>query len=84
MTTAAKDDAANLTISVPTATEFCSCSGAPATAVDCAGAAATCSGERVLSYVQVTASATVKPIIAYPGLPPSFTLTHTATMRVGQ
>jgi Flp pilus assembly protein TadG len=84
MTIAAQDDAKNLTISVPTAKESCSCSGAPGTLFDCAGAAAACSGERVLNYVQVTTSTTVMPIIAYPGLPPSFTLTHTATMRVGQ
>jgi len=82
MMTAAQDDAANLTITVPTATEFCSCSGAPAAAVGCANATATCSGQRVLTYVEVTTSAAVTPIVAYPGLPASFTLTHTAIMRV--
>ena len=89
MVTAAQNDGSNvfqtygLTV---TPSNFCSCSNAPAVSVGtgaCPSAAATCSanGARVLNYVEVITSATVTPLIHYPGFG-GFTLNGQAIMRV--
>jgi Flp pilus assembly protein TadG len=88
MVAAARNDGSNvyqtygLTV---TPTTFCSCSNAAAVPVQggCPAAATTCSanGARVLNYVEVNTSATITPLIHYPGFG-GFTLTGLAVMRV--
>lgn len=84
MEAAATNDGSDVAGLSANATRFCSCSDAPATQVDCAAAPATCSGLRVLNYVQVTTTAGVTPLVNYPGLPNPFTLSGAAVMRVAQ
>ena len=81
---AATNDAANVIGLTTTPITFCSCADAPGGPVDCFSASTTCAGSHVLNYLKVSTSATVKPLIPYPGLPSSFTLTGQAIMRVGQ
>ena len=89
MVSAAQNDGVNifqtygLTV---TPSNFCSCSNAPSVSVDtgtCPTAATTCSanGARVLNYVKVITSATVTPLIHYPGFG-GFILNGQAIMRV--
>jgi len=87
MRTAAINDAADITAGLtatPAPKHMCSCSnvaGAPATAT----CSTTCSSPGILlEYVQVNTSATVNPLIHYPGLPTTFTLKGQAIMRVEQ
>jgi|HubBroStandDraft_5_1064220.scaffolds.fasta_scaffold08222_3 Flp pilus assembly protein TadG len=68
---AAYADASNLTVHATTTT-FCKL-GVVAT---------TCSASGAVPYVQVIASGTWSPMISYPGLPASMTLSQTAVMRV--
>jgi Flp pilus assembly protein TadG len=80
MQAAALDDGPNVTGLAATATHFCGCSNGAASsclATDCAGA-------RILEYVQVNTTATVSPVMYYPGLPRTFTLRGQAIMRVEQ
>ena len=83
---AATNDGADVTGLSVAATQFCSCSNAASTQVSCSSAPTTCSasGARVLNYVQVNTTATVDPLIHYPGLPTTFTLNGQAIMRVEQ
>jgi Flp pilus assembly protein TadG len=89
MKTAALNDAPN----VPTAygltatpTQFCTCSNdATSTHLgDCTTAPATCSasGAHANFYVEVQTSATVTPLIHYPGISGGFVMTGQAIMRV--
>jgi Flp pilus assembly protein TadG len=89
MVVAAQNDGSNvfqtygLTV---TPTNFCSCSNAPSVPVGtgaCPSAVTTCSanGARVLNYVQVNTTATVSPLIHYPGFG-GFILNGQAIMRV--
>jgi len=84
ITTAALNDAADVNDLNVSSSSFCSCSSSSSTAVTCNDAATTCAGSHVLTYVKVNTSAAVKPMIRYPGIPQSFTLSGQAIMRVGQ
>ena len=77
MKTYASNDASNVPgWQTPTATSFCQCSGST---VDCSSS---CSGARLITYVQVNTSATVTTLLPYPGIPSSFHLTGQAITRV--
>jgi len=86
MKTAASNDATNINgatwwgssaaFSV-TASNFCGCSDG--TVVACTGS---CSSGSPAIYVQVNTQANYVPMFAIPGLPSSFTVHGTATMRV--
>jgi Flp pilus assembly protein TadG len=90
MVLAALKDAPNVANMTATANPpFCSCSNAtsaPVPQVSCASAPATCSanGAHAVSYVQVTTTATVTPLVHYPGISGGFTLNGQAIMRVWQ
>jgi Flp pilus assembly protein TadG len=79
MQTAATNDGGDVASLSAVATEFWSCSTAPATQFT---SPPTCTGARVLNYVQVRTTATVNPIIHLLGLPTTFTLHGLAIMRV--
>jgi Flp pilus assembly protein TadG len=81
---AAINDGANITGLNVSPTQFCSCSGSPASHVDCSNAATTCGSARVLSYVEVQTSASIDPLIHLPGFPTTFNLNGQAIMRVEQ
>jgi Flp pilus assembly protein TadG len=84
MKTAAQDDAPNVSsLSVPTPTYGCECSDGTQYSASCASQPTTCTNN-VVYLVKVTASATYAPIVPWPGVPPSLTLTKTAEMRSGK
>jgi Flp pilus assembly protein TadG len=79
ISTAAKNDAQNITGLTVTSSQLCGCSGAglsgncPATG--CAHA---------LVYVKVTAAGSFTSLFSYPGIPKTFDVTSTEKMRVAQ
>jgi Flp pilus assembly protein TadG len=65
-----------------TASESCGCPNA-STGITSATCGSSCaSGGTAGTYVTVTASATYSTIITYPGIPSSFSLSSTATVRI--
>lgn len=85
MRTAALNDGVNLGGLTATASHSCACSTAPSTAIACATALTTCPAPNtILEYVQVNTSATVTPVLRWPGLPATFTTQGYATMQVEQ
>jgi len=81
MQTAATNDGPNISSITALATTFCNCSDG--TSITCANASSTCTA-RIIKYVKVTTTAVVNPILHFPGLPTTYTLTSTAEMRVEQ
>lgn len=83
MANAAQADAHDIgTLSV-TASNYCTCDGAPGTTYDgCTGMPACPTGDHVDLYVKVIASETFTPVIAYPGIPNPVTISRTATQQV--
>jgi Flp pilus assembly protein TadG len=80
MQSAATNDVPNVVGVTATASQFWSCSNAPATQ---SSTPPTCTtGNHLLNYVQVRTTGTVNPIIHIPGLPSTFTLRGMAIMRV--
>ena len=77
--TAAMAEASGLTISTPTVTTSCSC--ADGTSVNC-DTVTVCAGSHRLTFVQIVTTGTFNPLIAYPGLPGTLTITRTAKMQV--
>jgi hypothetical protein len=88
MQTAALLDGQNvsgLSVSSPAPKAICSCwNGTTSTNVSCTNdpcpSASPANTEQI--YVQVTAKGTLSPLLHWPGLPSSFTVTRVATMRV--
>ncbi|MGB0034295.1 MAG: TadE/TadG family type IV pilus assembly protein, partial [Candidatus Acidiferrales bacterium] len=88
MQTAATNDAPDLVGAAngnltATATYWCQCSDGSSVTANCT-TTPPCGGTHLLNYVKVTTSATYKPWIPYPGIPPSLTLNGKAVMRAGQ
>jgi Flp pilus assembly protein TadG len=86
MVQAALNDGQNVSGLIATASHSCVCSNGSATppsAPNCALSDCS-SGQRLTVYVQVNTSATVSPLIQYPGVPASFSLSGQAIMRVAQ
>lgn len=69
---AAYADASNMSITATPST-FCQVAGS---------ASATCSASGAVPYVQVVAYGTWSPMINYPGLPSTVTISQTAIMRI--
>ena len=80
MQNAAKADAPNLSAMTATGSYYCQCSDG--TASTCL--ATDCSTSHRLTYVKVITSATYSPIVNWPGIPTTTTLSSQATMRVNQ
>jgi Flp pilus assembly protein TadG len=81
---AAKADASNIPggITVGTPVTGCECSNATQISVGCAVEPRNCTnGSTVINYVTVTTSYAYSPLFKCPGIPTSFTLTGSATMR---
>lgn len=72
MQAAAAADAQNLTGLTATPTHFCMTSGS----------VVACTTSGAVAYVEVVASGTFSPLVKYPGLPSSVTVTGSAVMRV--
>jgi Flp pilus assembly protein TadG len=80
MQNAAKADAPNLTGMTATASYYCECSdGSASTCL-----ATDCASSHRLTYVKVNTSATYTPLVNWPGIPTTTTLTSQAIMRVNQ
>ena len=88
ITAVALADGTNLNgLTVTSATNFCTCSTAPATTIDCATAltSGSCASPAIIhEFVKVQTSATVTPLFHLPGLPRTFTPTGSAIMEVEQ
>jgi Flp pilus assembly protein TadG len=80
MQNAAKADAPNLTGMTAIATYYCQCSDGSTSAC----LATDCAASHRLMYVKVNTSGTYTPIINWPGVPATTTLTSQAIMRVAQ
>jgi len=82
MQNAATGDASDITGMSATATYGCECS-------DGTNAVASCTSQpacavNVVNYVQVTTSATYKPMFPWPGIPTSIAMQGSAKLRAGQ
>lgn len=79
-------EAPNLSGLTWTSSTSCACAnGASVTAIACGTALTTCpSPSVILEYLQVNTTATITPLIHYPGLPSPFTTRGQAVMQVLQ
>jgi Flp pilus assembly protein TadG len=91
ITTAAQNDAPNITNNKATPSYSCSCEGSTGTITafsSCSNTVTnltTCpSPSRIVLYVQVNTWADVNTLFNYPGIPSSITLRGSANMRVEQ
>lgn len=82
MISMAKLDAADVSGLSATAAYGCECSDGSNASANCVATPA-CSSN-VVKYVQVTASANYSPILPYPGIPSSISLSRTVRLRAGQ
>lgn len=86
MRNAALNDGQNvpgLTAASPPPSSFCQCyNGTTTTAIPCSQTTCPLAGYHRNVYVQVTTHGAFTPLFHYPGLPTSFNLGRTATMRV--
>jgi hypothetical protein len=73
-------DVPSFTTSSVTATYGCECSDGSSPVASCASTPS-CGTMNVVDYVQVSTSATYTPILPYPGIPSTFTLSGSARMR---
>jgi Flp pilus assembly protein TadG len=82
---AATADGANVSglTATPSHSCYCMTTGAQTAATHCLLSDCT-SGQRFVEYVQVNTSATVTPMLNYPGVPSTFSLTGQANARVSQ
>lgn len=87
MTSAAQLDAPDVSTLATTANYGCECFDGSAKSTSCTTPPTSCAegstAENYVNYVQVKTTATYKPILVYPGLPTTFTLTGSAYMRAG-
>lgn len=81
MENAATLDAPGLTTLTTSATYGCECYDGSSAVPDCT-APPTCANNYV-NYASVTASATYTPLLSYPGIPKTLTLTNTVRLRSG-
>src|SRR5271168_4968317 len=80
MQNAAKADAPNLTAMTATGSHYCQCSNGSASTC----LSTDCASSHRLTYVEVNTSATYTPLVNWPGVPTTTTLTSEAIMRVNQ
>jgi Flp pilus assembly protein TadG len=82
MQNAATGDAPDISGMTATATYGCECSDGTNAVVSCTSQPSC--GVNVVNYVQVTTSATYKPIFPWPGIPSSLAMQGVARLRAGQ
>ena len=83
MNLAAANAAPDVSGIVTTPSHFCACSNDTSTTVGCATSCTT--GNRMIEFVQVNTSATIQPIVKYPGLSESaLTVQGQAIIRTEQ
>jgi Flp pilus assembly protein TadG len=80
MQAAAQNDS-DVSLATVTGVRTCRCSGGT---VDIPRNASCGTGQRMITYVTVTAAADYAPLIPYPGVPGAVRVTRAASMRVGQ
>lgn len=88
ITAAAKSNAPDLssdaTFTVATPSQGCECSDSTSITSPCTNPLPSCgSGTTLVYYVSVTTSITYKPLLPWPGIPSSSTLSETVQMRSG-
>lgn len=85
MISAAKADAADVaTWSSVTAVWGCMCSDGTGQSASCSSAPSCGSGTQQVNYVTVSAQATYTPLIPWPAIPSTITLSNTVTYQAGQ
>lgn len=78
MKVAASASAPNISNLTLSASSFCKCAdGTSSTCVT-----TDCLGSRIITYVQVNTSGSINPLIYFPGLPKTYSLSGKAVMRV--
>lgn len=83
MQTAAQDDAPNVpSLSVGTPTYGCECADGSNYSASCSSTPS-CSSNNEVYRVNVTVTATYRPLFPWPGVPSSMSLSSTASMRSG-
>ena len=82
ITQAAQNDVPEVPGLNVTARDRCACSNSPASLVGCP--AFGCAPGHALVFLQVDATANIKPLFPYPGLPAKFAARGHAVMRVAQ
>jgi Flp pilus assembly protein TadG len=80
MQNAATGDAPDVAGITATATSGCECSDGTSSASPCPATPPTCS-VNVVNYVNVTTSASYKPLFPWPGIPSTFSLQGSAKVR---
>jgi Flp pilus assembly protein TadG len=81
MSTVAKDDAPDVPhLSVATPTYSCECSDGTGSSPNCT-TTPTCTNTTEVYLVKITVSATYTPLIPWPGIPSSMSLSSSAAMR---
>ncbi len=80
MQNAATGDAVDVSGMTATATYGCECSDGSSPASPCPSTPPTCT-YNVVNYVKVTTSATYHPLLAWPGIPSTISLTGSAKVR---
>lgn len=87
ITAAAKSNAPDLssdaTFAVSTPSLGCECSDHSSINSPCSSPLPSCSGSTLVYFVSVTTSITYKPLLPWPGIPSSSTLSETVEMRSG-
>jgi Flp pilus assembly protein TadG len=83
MQNAATGDAPDVSGIAAVATYGCECYDGTHPSLNCTSQPSPCS-VNVVNYVQVTTTATYKPIFPWPGIPSSLTMTGSARLRAGQ
>lgn len=84
MKTAAQDDAPNVpSLTVTTPTYGCECSDGTGFSASCSSQPTSCT-YNVVYLVTVTVSTTYTPLVPWPYVPSSLTLTNTSKMRSGK
>ena len=88
MSTAANNEAPNVSgLTITPTTRYCKCSNGSSCSLQVSNGTSSWScdnGATALFYVKVIASASLSPLIHYPGLPSSITVTRTAVMQILQ
>jgi Flp pilus assembly protein TadG len=82
ISTAAQDDAPNITLGTTTATQTCVCSNANGTTVTCG--ATDCPSGTSETILTVSTQATITPLVELPGLPTTYAVHGQAAQKVLQ
>ena len=84
MEAAATADASNVTGLTPSASWGCMCSDGSGQSASCGSPPSCGSGTQQVNYVTVNTQATYTPLIHWPGIPSTITLSNSVTYQAGQ